>query len=56
MSTLHRAFIREKINVAQNDPPIQKKYMGFCISKIWQILKHLSATFHYAKLLIFEEY
>ena len=52
MSTLHRAFIREKINVAQNDPPIQKKYMGFCISKIW----HLSATFQYAKLLIIEEY
>ena len=29
----------------------EKNYMGFLMSKLWQILKHLSGTFHRAKTL-----
>ena len=42
------AFIREKDKVAQNE---KKNYVGFCIPKVWQILKRFTGAFHQAQTL-----
>ena len=44
MSTWTRAFIRQKYKVARNEKR-GKATSGFCIYKIWQILKRFAGTF-----------